>query len=326
MENNLIKLRGLCQKEKDLTSICNEMKLNEYEVLSLVSVLRNEGINMTTKVKDDGIYLLDQGEREFSKENNYTLYTDEENEFKFVAISDTRFGSTSQQLSILNDIYDEAYKQGYKNVILCGNLTEGLVPTENIYSDSIFLDDTLRQVNYIIKYYPKVDGIKTYFITGTKDEKHLKVNKINVGKRISNLRNDMIYLGFNSCNLNIDKVKMQIFNPNLGKTYTSSYRPQQQIDSFRSEDKPDILLYGGLLQMEKFTYRNVKCISVPSVCATTEEMNNKRYSNTIGAWFITIKTDEKGYFESLKAIDSIYYSTIDNDYKKSRVLRINGGK
>ena len=52
----------LCQKEKDLTSICNEMKLNEYEVLSLVSALRNEGINMTTKVKDDGIYLLDQGE------------------------------------------------------------------------------------------------------------------------------------------------------------------------------------------------------------------------------------------------------------------------
>ena len=76
----------------------------------------------------------------------------------------------------------------------------------------------------------------------------------------------------------------------LNKTYTVSYRPQQQMDSYRSEDKPDILLMGGLLQMEKFTYRNVCCITVPSVCATTKEMAEKRYSNTVGAWFITVKT------------------------------------
>ena len=67
----------------------------------------------------------------------------------------------------------------------------------------------------------------------------------------------MIYLGNSSCVINIDKAKMLVFNPKLSKTYTVSYRPQQQIDSFRSEDKPNILLYGGLLQMEKFTYRNV---------------------------------------------------------------------
>ena len=46
--------------------------------------------------------------------------------------------------------------------------------------------------------------------------------------------------------------------------------------------------------MEKFTYRNVKCISVPSVVATTKEMNEKRYSNTVGAWYITIRTNKKG--------------------------------
>lgn len=316
------KLRDCCTKEKNIFDICNELKLNEYEILALVGELRSEGINIITKVYDDDLYLFDLGEREYKDDFNYNLVTDDNNEFKFVAISDTRFGSKSQQLSILNDIYSKAFELGYMNVIHCGNLTEGIYPISNIYADTIFLDDTLRQVDYIVKYYPKIEGMKTYFITSIKDEKHLKINKINIGKRISDIRDDMIYLGYNSCTVNIDKSSMLIFNPKLGKTYTVSYRAQQQIDSFRSEDKPNILLYGGLLQMEKFNYRNVNCISVPSVCATTKEMNDRRYSNTIGAWYITIKTDEKGYFKSVKAIDSVYYSTFKNDYQKSKVLKL----
>ena len=115
---------------------------------------------------------------------------------------------------------------------------------------------------------------------------------------------------------------MFVFNPKLVKTYTVSYRPQQQIDSFRSEDKPDILLYGGLLQMEKFTYRNVACISVPSVCATTREMSDKRHSNTLGAWYVTVKTDKFGNIKSVRAIDSVYYKTNKDDYLRPKVLRL----
>lgn len=319
------RLRELCTKERNIHELCTELKLNEYEILFLVRELHNEGINITAKVYDDDIYLFDQGEREFIDEFNYNLTTDENHEFKFVAISDTRFGSKSQQLSILNDIYHKAFELGYTHIIHCGNLTEGIYPISNIYADTVFLDDTLRQVDYIIKYYPKIPGIKTYFITSSKDEKHLAANKIDIGKRISDSRDDMIYLGYNSCTLYIDKASMLIFNPKLGKTYTVSYRAQQQIDSFRSEDKPNVLLYGGLLQMEKFNYRSVNCISVPSVCATTKEMNDRRYSNTIGAWYITITTDAKGNFKSIKAIDSVYYSTVKNDYQKPKVLRLTKG-
>ena len=324
MENEVKKnkLRELCYKERNIFELCSELKLNDYEILALVRELRGEGINFSIKLHDDDLYLFDLGEREYRDEFNYTLTTDENNEFKFVAISDTRFGSKSQQLSILNDIYSKAYELGYNNVIHCGNLTEGLYKVTNVYADTVFLDDTLRQVDYIIKYYPNVDGIKTFFITGSKDEKHLTSNKMNIGKRISSSRDDMIYLGYNSCNVNIDNSSMLIFNPKLSKTYTVSYRAQQQIDSFRSEDKPDVLLYGGLLQMEKFNYRNVNCISVPSVCATTKEMNDKRYSNTIGAWYVTIKTDDRGNFESIKAMDSVYYSSIKNDYQKPKVLKL----
>ena len=322
-KNLLEKLKKLSEKDISLSILCQELKLNPYEILALAGELRKEGINIATKKLDDDIYMFNRGEVEVKDENNYDFSTDENNEFKFVAISDTRFGSKSQQLSILNDIYTKAYEMGYTNVIHCGNITEGLYTSNLSYNDDPnFLDDTLRQVDYIIKYYPHVEGIQTYFLTGYKDEIHLKKNRINIGKRISANRPDMTYLGHSSCKVKIDKGSMLIFNPKLGKTYTVSYRPQQQIDSFRSENKPNILLYGGLLQMEKFPHRNVTCISVPSVCATTKEMNDKRYSNIVGAWYITVKTNEKGLIEKIDAIDSEYYKTNENDYLKPKVLKI----
>lgn len=170
----------------------------------------------------------------------------------------------------------------------------------------------------MVKNYPQFENIKTYFITGPKDQKHLKQNNINIGRRISNSRPDLIYLGQGSSTINIDNTTMKVLNSKLAKTYTVSYRAQQHIDSFRSEDKPDILLLGGLLQMEKMTYRDVACLSIPSVCATTEEMDDKRYSNTIGAWFVTVKTDEKGKLESIRALDSVYYRTDKDEYKKGK--------
>lgn len=321
----LEQVQNLTKKEISLEELSTNLNLSKYEVLGLIGKLHENGINISEKILDDDIYLFNHGEKEFDEKTTIKFDTDENNLFKFIAISDLRFGSKSQQLSILNDIYTKAYESGFKNVIICGNITEGIYPIDSKYADSTFLDDTMRQVDYIIENFPKIEGMKTYFITGSKDQKHFLEKKINVGKRISESRSDMIYLGDGSCNVLIDKVKMNIFNPTLGKTYTVSYRPQQQVDSFRSEDKPDIFLCGGLLQMEKFNYRNVNCITVPSVCATTEEMEDKRYSNTVGAWFIAVHTNEKGELDKISAVDSVYYVTKKDDYKGSKSLYIMDG-
>lgn len=318
----LDKLRELSKKEIRLSDLCKTLELNEYEVLSLIAELRKEGIYISSKQKDDDIYMFNHGEKEFQEGNTYSFKTNKNREIKFAIISDTRIGSKSQQLSILNDIYSNAKELDIKHIIHCGNISEGLYPVNTKYANTLFLDDTLRQTQYIIDNYPQVDGIKTYFITGVKDETHLKTNKINIGKRISDMREDMIYLGENTCTINIEKIKMLVLNLNLGKTYTSSYRPQQIINSFRSEDKPDILLYGGLLQMEKFSHRDVQCITIPSVTATTQEMIQKRYSNTIGVWYLTVKINDKGYLESISAVTAPYYVTNKEDYIKTKVLKL----
>lgn len=314
------KLLELAKKEISLSDVCEILDVNEFEAFAIVKVLRDEGINLITKDRDNDIYLFNNGEREVQDGNVFKFKTDKNHEFKFACISDTRIGSKSQQLSILNDIYAKAYLEGYNNIIHCGNITEGLYSITSKYDETTFLKDTLKQVDYIVKNYPRIEGVNTYFLTGKKDESHLRRNKLNIGKRISLARPDMIYLGDISCKIKIDKVDMMVLNSRLAKTYAKSYRPQQQIKSFRSEDKPDILLYGGLLDAQKLTRRDVHCLTIPSVTATTDEMNDKRYSNTVGVWYVTIKTNEKGELEKFDAYISPYYITSKDDYIRPKML------
>jgi len=298
-------LLDLIKKERHINLVSSTLNLTDFEVLGLVHDLIESGINIIVKQYDDGFHLLNQGDIIDRDVSTYSFETDDSNEFKFVAIADTRLGSKSQQLAILNDIYRKAQSLGIKNVILCGNISAGLKPITD--TESNFIVDTQAQIDYIVNNYPKYEGVKTYFISGKIDDKHISTKKINIGKRIAAERPDMIYLGEDICDISIDRIKMQVMNSKLSKTYTASYRTQQTLDAYRSEDKPDILLYGGLLQMEKYTYRDVNCISVPSVCATDKEMKTRRYSNTIGAWYITVKANEKGLLQSVNAINSPYY-------------------
>ena len=317
------KFLDFIEKEKSLTVICQEMEMNSYEILGLVNYVKSKGINIAMKKTVDDIFMLNMGDKEFIEKNVYNFSTDEYDEFKFIAIADTRLGSKSQQLSILNDIYVKGHEMGYDNVILCGNISAGLYQLTNVYAETNFINDTHNQIDYIVSHYPKVDGMKTYFITGKIDDNHLSKNKINIGKRIAESRDDMIYLGENSCDIIIDDIVMRLFSSKLRKTYTVSYRTQQQAESFRSEDKPDIVLYGGLLQSDQFTYRGIKILSIPSVCATTKEMSEKRYSNSIGAWYVKIKTNKKGQLESINAISSLYFNTNKDDYLNAKVLKDN---
>ena len=310
-------LLNIIKKEKNISDVAEALDISELEVLGLAHALINDGYNIIVKQYDDGIHLLNQGDLTDKKVSTYSFETDDSNEFKFVAISDTRLGSKSQQLAILHDIYKKAQELGIHNVILCGNISAGLSPITD--TETNFIDDTQAQINYIVNNYPKYDGIKTYFISGPLDKKHLTKHHINIGKRIADARNDLIYLGENKCKITIDRAKMQVISTKLKKTYTSSYRTQEKIIAYRSEDKPDILLFSGIMQMEKFTHREVKCISVPSVCATDEDTDSKAYANTIGAWYVTVKTNEKGLLDTVTAIDSPYYVTNKEDFKGTTI-------
>ena len=203
------------KKEKNISQVSENLELTPFEILGLVHDLIESGFNIIVKEYDDGFHLLNQGDPINQRDSHYNIEPDKNNEFKFVAISDVRLGSKSQQLGILNDIYRKANDMGIHNVILCGNISAGLKPMTD--TESNFIDGTQAQIDYIVKNYPKVDGIKTYFISGKLDDKHLTQNNINIGQRIADQRSDMVYLGEDSCDIDIDRVKLILLLIELNK-------------------------------------------------------------------------------------------------------------
>ena len=161
MINNFLKLIG---KEKKIKEVSEKLEMSEYEILGLIHYLTEKGYNIIVKQYDDGFHLLNQGDLKDEETSTYSFKTDDNNEFKFVAISDTRLGSKSEQLTILNDIYKKALDMGIHNVILCGNISAGPKGIKDAQTN--FIDDSQAQIDYIVKNYPKYEGITTYFISG----------------------------------------------------------------------------------------------------------------------------------------------------------------
>ncbi len=314
MEDKLNNFIELTEKKVSISKICEELDVDKMEALGMLHLAQVKGYNVIKEIQDDEIFFYNQGEVNNSKDGPLELHTDEKNEFKFIAISNTLLGSKSQQMTIIKDIMEKAKKDGITNVFICGNISAGTYSMSSPYHEDNFIPDTEGQIDYIIKNFPKIEGMTTYFITGKKER-----DKVSVGNRISDARDDMVYLGSEISDFKIDNIKVKMISSPLAQTYTESYRLQQYLESFRSEDKPDILLLGGLNQLVHVSKRGINGLSLPSLAATTKEMEDKRRSNTVGAVAIKIKTDKNGKLDKNGGFiytSLPYYVTDKNDYKR----------
>lgn len=331
LNKNLELLSSVIQKEKLLDNVCDMLELNELQVMGLVVELKKRGHNVLEIKRNGDLYIVDYGDNFIESTRTYKIDV-KQKKFKIAFVSDTRFCSKFQQLTILNDIYKKAYDFGVKEVFHCGDMSEGTYTGKKaIYMDTLFAQGVIDQKKYIVEHYPYAKGIRTHFITGEHDQTHLSKEKVDIGKLITNERDDMNYLGKNNgrvsfCTPNGEALSMFVLHPKGKIPYTISYKPQQFISAMRSEDKTDILLHGHWLQAERMHFRSIDEYSVPSVVATTPEMLDNGDQNCIGAWFLTIELDDKGKLVKTVPLFIPYYTTIEDDYNKSKILSIGGRK
>ena len=317
------------KKERTIDETSKHFEISNNELMGFIKELTSEGFMISTVIKDNEIQIMNKGTTDFTADNDYDLFIDNSSE-KILVISDLNLGSKYQQLSFLNEVYKKAYAEGIRKVIVCGDISAGLISPKNIYYNSLFKYDTQSQAEYIIDNYPKLNGMKTYFITGEKDHTHEIKNSESIGKMIADKRKDMIYLGPNHCTINLihkdnetgkilEQAKILVRHPKGKVAYTLSYKPQQYISSIRSEDKVDMILHGHFLSCEKMHFRGVNEISVPGMTATTPKMKDDGSNNTVGAWILDIKLKKKGIEKVVPTLIPCY-QTIQNDYLSVKPL------
>jgi len=313
------------RKERNCSDVCKKFGISIFEFSCIISRLKTNGINIIVSGKGEDASVLNLDERNLNGDNIYTIDIGNDNKFRTLLISDTRLGSKYQQLSRLNDAYLKAFDLGYTNVIHLGDISEGLYSKKSQYYTSNFLTTTDEQKEYIIDNYPYIEGMKTYFITGDQDNTHTASNGVDIGRAVSDERDDMIYLGNMRCLLNVRKCKILAQHLKIGafdRAKTVSLKQQDFISAMRSEDRVDVILDGHLLTDLQLTERGMREISVPSLVAATPRIKSNAVPHNVGYILLDIDLTDSGKFKDLSATHAPYYQTDKDDYTRVKKLKI----
>ena len=311
-------------KGESVTTLCEELKIDEVKLFGYIKELKDIHINITILNKSGDMFLKINNAPDYTKENIYDI-KETDDEVKIGFISDLRFGSKNEQIALLNDIYKKFASDGVKYVFIAGNLLEGKYnkSDETNYSKSLIMNDAHGQADHLIEFFPKVEGIKTLFITGDTD--HTWNKDLNVGEYIATHRSDMEYLGPKSCTININNTSFRLENlKKTGESYTIAYPPQKYSRSMASHEDYDFIVLGGSLTAQDFPQiRDTRIFTIPSVVERTPKMIAKSQQNTMGSYEFDITFDKLGNMKQLVSLLSPYYVPSKENYLTTKPLILN---
>lgn len=278
---------------------CNQSELN-----GILELCRMYGKDLSIEEKDGELVFKKFPVKTIPSSEKFSM--DELNHTEICVVSDTHFGNNHQQLHLLNKIYQEAYRRGITTALHCGDIVDGNYPNRPEQPRQQFLHGFDEQASYVIDMYPKIRGMKTYYILGSHDETHYKNGQATINNWVSRCRKDMIYLGQDTGNISLNGVSIVLDHPGGGSAQSLSYKPQKRIEILESGSKPKVLLIGHYHKCYSFVYRNVRGIMVPCLCDKTQFQQKQGLLNVVGAYFLDIYSDKKGNIQYFNADEVVF--------------------
>ena len=160
-----------------LEDLCNVLECSLEEAIGILELCKIYGKNVELLKDNQNKYII---QKKIIKKTNFGTKPNLNDliHTKLCVVSDTHFGNTQQQLHLLNEIYKEAYRREIDTVLHCGDLVDGdYSSVRKEQPKYLFLHGYDEQAGYACDMYPKVNGIKTYYILGSHDETHYKNGK-----------------------------------------------------------------------------------------------------------------------------------------------------
>ena len=228
-------------------------------------------------------------------ENKIEVKTDQDF-CKFALIGDTHIGSKYFQPAKLKSFFEYAEKLGYRTVLHAGDVVDGW----KIYKGQEFEQNGRgwsEQRDMFEEFYPKIDGMKTYFITGNHDDSFEKLAGAIIGEELQNCRDDCEFIGQNLASVEFEtktgKVICSLMHPGGGSAYSLSYRPQKIIEQWEGGKKPHLLGIGHFHKAEIMPqYRNIVSIQTGTFQGQTPFMQGKGISAHVGGWLVDVCHDD----------------------------------
>jgi predicted phosphodiesterase len=264
----------LKKQEVEIKEASRILKCHETKVLELANKL-----SIPIEVKDNKIIIShSQG-----KKNIYRNFV------KILIISNTRLGLVTQQLSLIKDFLT-TYGKEIDFVILLGNIIAG--KPKKGQEDHYFLKEFDEQIDYFVKNWPVVEGLKFYLINGPRD---LSFPQKDAALAISERRKDCVYCGSFIHEFPITQTEHSLIavHPKASRSvYTISYPLNNVYQSIKSsfiDKRSRIIVVGGL---HVIYYNPIKqLVAIPSLSNPLKDiaLEKKSISPTIGVTEIEIE-------------------------------------
>lgn len=280
------KLKYLINKKKELSTICRELELKDYEVIGLVQLMKDEG-ELVDYVNGEIIKL----KKPIQNNDVYEIPNSLE-KVKLLLISDTHLCSKYDRLDILRYLYAKAEDNGVQCVLHSGDFTDGKSHRpEHVYELKELSYE--GQVDYCVTNYPKFSG-KTFAIAGNHDNWWYKSSGSEIVKSVAKQREDIVYLGTDVADIKIGKLKIRLFHGNGGNAYAKSYKIQKYLDTIPVEEKPHILQTGHIHQAFYYKQDQTHCLQTGCLEDLTPYSRSCGFNGDKSCWWLDVELDDKG--------------------------------
>jgi len=312
------------RKRVSYNTLLTKYNLDEIKLEGILQLLELEGYEFYENEDDDDktIYTKNGHTREkIIKPSMLDL-----EHIKLCIISDTHMGNKLEQRHLLNKVYEMAYLKGIDTVLHCGDVVDGDYRNKRpAHPYDLFAQGASQQLDNVVQNYPRVEGITTYFITGSHDDTHYLNGGFSMGKGISDLRkDDLVWLGPNQAMFYAGKARVPILikHPGGGCSKSLSYKPQEAINKLDESNKPKILLMGHYHKSYCMYYNDVYAILVPCLVDQTQFMQMNDLQNVLGAVFLDLYVNKHADIEYF-GYDEVRFTdkdVINNDYLQAKRL------
>lgn len=278
-------LLQLVREGKSNREICEILNMSSNQLYDELLKLKTKGVKYSRKYYSDGSIKYNKIKKlkKLNENVNKTIITDnQENNMKFLLISDLHFGNEFENLGLIDRAYNYCIKNGI-NIILCGSdFIDG-----SFSKSPQKITDLYDQIEYFIKNYPQDKNILTFGVAGDHDFSTLKRASLDIIEICNNRRHDIIIGGYNNAEINIKNDKIHLFHNILGGRMHSAQAP--------------IILCGHLHKYMTQQKNNSLYITLPTLSNINQQMPSALELDV---------SFSKGYISSA-VIKHLYFGTQD---------------
>lgn len=291
-------LLQLIKEGKNNREICEIFNISFNQLYDELLKLKTKGVKYSRKYYSDGSIKYNKITKlkKLNENVNKTIITDnQEDNIKFLLISDLHFGNEFENLGLIDRAYNYCIKNGI-NIILCGgDFIDG-----SFSKSPQKITDLYDQIEYFIKNYPQDKNILTFGVAGDHDFSTLKRASLDIIEICNNRRHDIIIGGYNNAEINIKNDKIHLFHNMLGGRMHSAQAP--------------IILCGHLHKYMTQQKNNSLYITLPTLSNINQQMPSALELDV---------SFSKGYISSA-VIKHLYFGTQDFVLSESEFNLLNG--